>query len=75
MNGDTNTKNEMSDGVFLRAADFVKAYPRLFTLGELNWLIKNRGRNGFESAVRKIGQRKIYISVADVMAWMDKQKG
>lgn len=75
MNKPLDTLDQTTEKEFFSKIDFVRRYPHLFTLGELEYLVKHRHYNGFFVAVRKIGQRKILISVTDALSWIDEQKG
>lgn len=75
MNKPSETIEQATEKEFFSKTDFVQHYPHLFTMGELEYLVKHRHYNGFSVAVRKIGQRKILISVPDVLSWIDDQKG
>jgi hypothetical protein len=53
----------------------VKENPKLFTEGQINWLIKTRHKNGLakSGAILKIS-RKIYIKKSIFFEWFMQQK-
>ncbi|MEX1200276.1 MAG: hypothetical protein WEB02_05760 [Methylophaga sp.] len=59
----------------LRKEEFVQRFEHLLTEPELNYLIKNRRHNGFAKAVRKVGQRKMFIYLPAVYEWINEQRG
>ncbi len=58
---------------YVTKQSFVDLYPNIFTKSQLDWIVKIRRFNGFDVAVRKIGQRKILIHIPSALAWIDSQ--
>ena len=58
---------------YISKQKFVEEYPGLFTASELDYLIRIRKANDLEKAIRKIGKRKILISVPQFFEWLDNQ--
>ncbi len=70
----TATQAHTADSlVFLTKKAFIQQYPGIFTLPELDYLIRIRTVNGFVRAVRKVGPRKILINVPEALSWIDSQ--
>ena len=42
---------------FTRKKDFAKKYPHLVSETEVEWIYKNRGKNGFAEAFKHIGRK------------------
>lgn len=75
MNKRETNNHEIRENDLFRKEDFVQRFEHLFTEPELNYLIKHRQTNGFAKAVRKIGQRKMFIYLPAVYEWINEQRG
>jgi|GEM_PF-3233946 len=60
---------------FLTKQEFVRRFPHLFQMKELDWLIKCRSVNGLQKAIRKPSKRKLLIHVPSMLAWIETQNG
>ena len=53
--------------------EVVEQFPQLFSDKQLNWLLRNRARNGLSMAVVKVG-RQIFIDKAAFEAWLETNR-
>jgi hypothetical protein len=59
---------------YLTKSDFVGAYPHLFSLSELNFIVQHKDENGFSGSVRKISYKKVLLHIPSVLAWIESKK-
>lgn len=63
----------MNEPIYLKVDDIVKSNNYPFTLGQMNYLLLYRHKNGLEKAVRKIGKR-IYIRKDMFDQWIESHQ-
>jgi hypothetical protein len=55
-------------------ADFLSKNPHLFSLTELNFIIKHKDKNGFADAVRQLSYKKVLVHEPSVLLWIEGKK-
>lgn len=60
----------MSTKRFCAPRQIPELYPHLFTMGSFRWLLFNRDKNGLNSAITRIGNRRLVIDIEAFEEWL-----
>ncbi len=59
---------------YLTTKEFCKRYSSIISLGSLRWILFNSKFNGADCFVRRLGKRKLLVSPALFLSWLESQK-